>query len=1142
MPAIPAIRRIPLLLVIFTTSIAAKFEKYTSYPGYGNECFNGGNLGKTVVLSGGADGMVLSNIKHAPLTEFTVCWWMKSEDSGNQGILVDYSDSSGEKIKIENPGNLLISVNAQEGVKSGIETNYGLWHHVCLTWTAEPEGMYEYYKDGRMLRRRKGLATNQTITDGGDLALGKHYVGEITQFNMWSYRLQEEEIQALSEDSLNYGCGDVVMWSYYAETPGDWKDTDLPQTPAYPRYCVDEDIKDTSMLFNGFDSFVTTDHPIPDFKEFTISFWIKVIDTSDYQQTILSYFVEGDSLGSIVLEKPGDLTLTIRNTEGRDSNHNLLDNAWHHVCVTWLSWNGQYKYYLDGATKARAPLAVGLLVRGGGSLVLGQKQVIVDGLDGFDGNYALSAEMAHFNMWQDKLSKYDILDLYTDRCERVCGDVIWWPYLTAEQRTSVEIQPNGIGEDLPPCVSKDQCDPGVLDGYLWKVNNTGDWSLAPLPKNIPDLNEFSICYWMSLDDKYGDYSNVVFSYFVQGDTEGSVVIENVNDLVVIINNKKSESTGVNLNNHTAHFICLSWSSKNGDFTIHDRKDLLYVGTGLAAGETIHGGGALVIGQKQSVEWGGFNKNDAFNGKLRYFNFYSYVLNKRQRKLAVKTCIPDCGDIVSWHELTYADLINIDVFNFTCGGSGDDITTTLPPTTPPPTTPPQTTPPPTTPPQTTPPPTTPPPITPSNTTSQLTTLPPTTPPPTFPSNTTSQQTTPPPTTPPPTTPQQTTPPPTTPPPTTPSNTTSQQTTLPPTTPLPTTPQQTTPPPTTPPPTTPSNTTSQQTTLPPTTPPPATPQQTTPPPTTPPPTTPSNTTSQQTTLPPTTPPLTTKTNTTQPLTTSLPTTTPPTIQPLTTPSQTTQPPSTPPPTTLPPTTPPPTTTPSSTTLLPLPQTTPSINCLPERPSEPIPCPDTQVPSQHKEKIPGCYTNIALGKTVDQSSSVWYSKANHAVDGNTDTSFCEGSCTITRFESDPWFRIDLGKCRTVEYVTITKTENCPGDIVGAEVRVGNYLDFHRNNLCAVVANEDKCFGSINLECENAPLAGRYVTVESRCNETTLCLCEVEVWTDDDVDELILDRADLMVAPEKPDSKNGFYQTVLQLLQTYFYFMDSANVDEHQ
>ncbi|KAL0166465.1 hypothetical protein M9458_038309, partial [Cirrhinus mrigala] len=62
-----------------------------------------------------------------------------------------------------------------------------------------------------------------------------------------------------------------------------------------------------------------------------------------------------------------------------------------------------------------------------------------------------------------------------------------------------------------------------------------------------------------------------------------------------------------------------------------------------------------------------------------------------------------------------------------------------------------------------------------------------------------------------------------------------------------------------------------------------------------------------------------------------------------------------------------------------------------------------------------------------------AQHAVDGNKESHFAKGSCTHTKSEHNPWWRVDLKDVYSVSKVIITNRADCCSDrIKGAEIRI--------------------------------------------------------------------------------------------------------------
>uniref|UniRef100_A0A8C9VI42 Fucolectin tachylectin-4 pentraxin-1 domain-containing protein n=1 Tax=Scleropages formosus TaxID=113540 RepID=A0A8C9VI42_SCLFO len=111
-----------------------------------------------------------------------------------------------------------------------------------------------------------------------------------------------------------------------------------------------------------------------------------------------------------------------------------------------------------------------------------------------------------------------------------------------------------------------------------------------------------------------------------------------------------------------------------------------------------------------------------------------------------------------------------------------------------------------------------------------------------------------------------------------------------------------------------------------------------------------------------------------------------------------------------------------------------------------------------------------------------AGKAIDGKRNTKYADGSCTHTKQDSKPWWRMDLHNVYTVTSVTITnRGDCCPERIDGAEIRVGNSLDDNgnQNPLYAML--------QILLAWCNG-MTGRYVSVVLPRSDF-LTLCEVEV-----------------------------------------------------
>lgn len=80
-----------------------------------------------------------------------------------------------------------------------------------------------------------------------------------------------------------------------------------------------------------------------------------------------------------------------------------------------------------------------------------------------------------------------------------------------------------------------------------------------------------------------------------------------------------------------------------------------------------------------------------------------------------------------------------------------------------------------------------------------------------------------------------------------------------------------------------------------------------------------------------------------------------------------------------------------------------------------------------------NFALGKNSEQSSTNESAAAGRAVDGNRDSNFTHGSCTLTQTESNPWWRVDLKETYEINAIILTNRDDGDSTLSGAEIWIG-------------------------------------------------------------------------------------------------------------
>ncbi|XP_078578154.1 uncharacterized protein LOC144863066 [Branchiostoma floridae x Branchiostoma japonicum] len=134
-----------------------------------------------------------------------------------------------------------------------------------------------------------------------------------------------------------------------------------------------------------------------------------------------------------------------------------------------------------------------------------------------------------------------------------------------------------------------------------------------------------------------------------------------------------------------------------------------------------------------------------------------------------------------------------------------------------------------------------------------------------------------------------------------------------------------------------------------------------------------------------------------------------------------------------------------------------------------------------------NIALNRQAEQSSIAYRGAPGRAVDGNDSPFYRKKSCTHTKTETNPWWRVDLGKSECVHQVVVTNRKDCCSNkLNGFTVYVGDNPDVTSNPSCGG-AQSVRGKDVITVNCGG--LTGRYVGIALKGRRRVLTLCEVEV-----------------------------------------------------
>ncbi|KFM61407.1 CUB and sushi domain-containing protein 3, partial [Stegodyphus mimosarum] len=149
----------------------------------------------------------------------------------------------------------------------------------------------------------------------------------------------------------------------------------------------------------------------------------------------------------------------------------------------------------------------------------------------------------------------------------------------------------------------------------------------------------------------------------------------------------------------------------------------------------------------------------------------------------------------------------------------------------------------------------------------------------------------------------------------------------------------------------------------------------------------------------------------------------------------------------------------------------------------------------EIPSCAVNVAYGKPANQSSTVRGGEASHGNDGDLTTVHENKYCTETKAEDSPWWQVDLLHAYPVRVVRIV-TRGCCGHrpLQDLEIRVGNSSSVQGNRLCAWYPKTLDDGVTKDFDCAY-PIVGRYVYVQMVGIQGSLTLCEVMVFTTQEI-----------------------------------------------
>ncbi|XP_013874751.1 neuronal pentraxin-2b isoform X2 [Austrofundulus limnaeus] len=166
-----------------------------------------------------------------------------------------------------------------------------------------------------------------------------------------------------------------------------------------------------------------------------------------------------------------------------------------------------------------------------------------------------------------------------------------------------------------------------------------------ITKSLPEMYAFTLCMWIKASA--GPGIGTPFSYGVPGQANEIVLIEWGNNPIELLINDKVAQLPLEVRDGKWHHICISWTTRDGQWDAYQDGVKLGTGDNLAAWHPIKPGGVIILGQEQDVVGGRFDAGQAFVGELSQVNIWDRVLKQMeiQSMANCSTYLP--GNVISW---------------------------------------------------------------------------------------------------------------------------------------------------------------------------------------------------------------------------------------------------------------------------------------------------------------------------------------------------------------------------------------------------------------------------------------------------------------------------------------------------------------
>ncbi|XP_066591150.1 sushi, von Willebrand factor type A, EGF and pentraxin domain-containing protein 1-like isoform X2 [Prorops nasuta] len=191
-----------------------------------------------------------------------------------------------------------------------------------------------------------------------------------------------------------------------------------------------------------------------------------------------------------------------------------------------------------------------------------------------------------------------------------------------------------------------QCETELSSDYVMHFSKSGITDYVMMKGPSRNISEISVCLWLQSLDVF-NYGTIL-SYATEF-SDNAFTITDYNGFVVYVNGDKVV-TDIKVNDGYWHFLCVTWESSDGNWSIFIDGHLKDNGSFLSKGIDIQSNGFFVIGQEQDRVGGGFSESESFLGKLSLLDIWSTVLSEVDVAKLLNTCDRYHGDLFAWSQM------------------------------------------------------------------------------------------------------------------------------------------------------------------------------------------------------------------------------------------------------------------------------------------------------------------------------------------------------------------------------------------------------------------------------------------------------------------------------------------------------------